>query len=511
MLCLSGLGGCRRQEAVDLPPPPLVPVRGGSLRVALQAEGKSLDPHVVTDAASMRLIENLYATLLQYTSDYGEIAPWLAASYDRSPDGRTYTFQLVENAVFHGSGRRVTSQDVAYSLQRIREKGIRGDAFSSVTDIQTPSPHTLVLQLSEPSAPLLTALANPMNAIVDPSVVEANEGRLDRVDAGCGPFELLEWKQDRHLILKRADSYFETGLPYLDRIEFRPIPDETARTTALRNGEVDLLLDVAIKDVLILERLPGILVQQVPGTFWEYLGLNTAKAPLDDVRVRQAIALALDRPQLLSLIKFDRGRILPAGPLPPTHWAALHEPLYSEPDLETARALLNEAGFAEGLELTLSVGSAFAYQVDAAQVVKQQLRAVGIDLELEALESGIFFDKLEQGDFEITLVGWLGFVDPDEWLFNIFHSEGKWNQQGYTDPEVDALLEQGQRISDRDARADLYRQAQRKIAQEAPMAFLYLNDFISAQRLQVQGFTPHPTGTTRGLRYSWLWNGEGAP
>jgi peptide/nickel transport system substrate-binding protein len=492
---------------VDLPPAPAEPLHGGTLRIALQAEGKSLDPHVVTDAASMRLIENLYATLLQYTPDYGDTAPWLAESYEISPNGRRYTFHLVQNAVFH-SGRPVTSEDAAYSLKRIQEKGIRGDAFAAVTNIRTPDPHTLVLELSEPSAPLLTALANPMNAIVDRDVVEANEGRLDRVDAGCGPFELVEWKQDRHLILKRFDRYFEPDLPYLDRIEFRPIPDETARSTALRNGEVDLLLDVAIKDLFILEKLPGIHVQQVPGTFWEYMGLNTRKPPLDDIRVRRAIALALDRPQLLSLIKFDRGRILPSGPIPSTHWAAWDGSPYAEPNPEAARALLTEAGFPDGFDLTLTVGSAFAYQVDAAQVVKQQLRAVGIELELEALESGIFFDKLNQGDFEATLVGWLGFVDPDEWLFNIFHSEGKWNQQGYANAELDTLLEKGQRITDRDARAKIYRNAQKIIAEEVPMAFLYLNDFISAQRPQVQGFTPHPTGTTRGLRRTWIWNPE---
>jgi peptide/nickel transport system substrate-binding protein len=474
--------------------------------MAVQAEGKRLDPHVVTDAASMRLIENLYATLLQYTPESGDVVPWLAESVQISPDGKTYRFQLVTNAVFHVSGRKVTSEDVAYSLQRIRDKGIRADAFSAVTEVQTPDPHTVVLKLSEPSAPLLTALANPMNAVVDREEVEANGGRLDRVDAGCGPFELVEWVQGRHLILERSKTFFEEGIPYLDRIDIRPIPDETARTTALRNGEIDLLLNVAVKDLLILQRSPDIRVQQVPGTFWEYLGLNTRAPPLNDVRVRQAIATALDRPQLLSLIKFGHGELLPAGPIPSSHWATLPDPLYPEPNPEKAVELLRQAGVEEGVELTLTVGSSFPYQVDAAQVVKQQLRGVGIEVKLEALESGIFFDKLNQGDFEATLVGWVGFVDPDEWLYNLFHSDGEWNQQGYANPDVDRLLEEGRRRTDRERRREVYRQAQRIIATEAPMAFLYVNDVISAQRPQVQGFTPHPTGNTRGLRTTWLWN-----
>jgi peptide/nickel transport system substrate-binding protein len=224
--------------------------------------------------------------------------------------------------------------------------------------------------------------------------------------------------------------------------------------------------------------------------------------------VRKAISLALDRPQLLGLIKFGRGEILAGGSIPSTHWAHLPESPYAKPDLDQARRRLNEAGIEPPLHLTLTVGSDFTYQVDAAQVVKQQVSKAGIELRIEALESGIFFDKLNRVDFELTLVGWLGFVDPDEWLYELFHSAGKWNQQGYANPQVDRLLEQGRRETDPAARSALYQQVQRLLLEEVPMAFLYLNDQISAQGPSVQDFAPHPTGTLRGLRHSWLWRPE---
>jgi peptide/nickel transport system substrate-binding protein len=124
------------------------------------------------------------------------------------------------------------------------------------------------------------------------------------------------------------------------------------------------------------------------------------------------------------------------------------------------------------------------------------------------MESGVFFDALNQGDFQMTLVGWLGFVDPDEWLYNLFHSEGKWNQQSFADEDVDALLEKGKRLVDREERLQVYRQAQSIIAREAPMAFLYVNDLIGANRTRVQDYTPHPTGTIRGLADTWRWEGN---
>ena len=480
------------------------PRRGGELVVAVQADALGLDPHVANDAIGQRMIENVYATLLRY-GDYNQLLPDLAERWEVSDDGLRVTLHLRSGARFHTSGREVLAQDVKYSLERIVEQKVRAAQLEAVERIETPDERTVVLHLARPFAPLLTYLAHPMNAIVDREVVEAHDGALDREDAGCGPFRIREWKKDRHLTLERDPRYFVQGLPRLDRVVFRPIADETARTTALRTGEVDVVLQVPAPDVAVLEAADGVVVRSVPGTFWEYVGLNVRRPPFDDARVRQAVAWAIDRGALAEVVKLGGATPLPGGHIPQNHWAhAGGLSVYPARDLQKARALLAEAGHEDGLDVTLKVGSSFAYQVAAAQVVKQQLREAGIRVELEALESAVFFDSLGKGDFDMTLVGWVGFVDPDEWTYELFHSGGRWNQQGFASPEVDALLERGRRERGREARAATYAEVQRAVTEAAPMVFLYVNDRVAAWRDRVRGFEAHPTTTTLSLRECWV-------
>lgn len=499
VLGLTGCGGGDSDEPVYQGPPKA----GGSLVVAIQADGTTLDPHRATDAGSMRLIENMYSTIMRYTSEYGEVEPDLAESVHVSEDGMVYTITLRPNLKFH-SGRDVTAEDVKFSIERIIENQVRAEYFAMVERIETPDARTVELHLSQPSVAMLTNLAYPMNVIVDRQEVEAAGGDLSATAAGCGPFALVEWRKDQHLKLKKHEAYHVEGRPYLDEVIYRPIPNETARSTALRNGEVDLVLDVGGKDARLLEEARDVVVQSVPGTFWEYIGLNTTRPPFNDARVRQAIAWAVDRQDLLRL-KFGQATVLPGGHIPPNHWAyvAGFEP-YAQRDLEKAKQLLRDAGHPEGFSVVMKVGSAFNYQVKAAERVKQHLREVGIDVTIQSLESGLFFDALNRRDFEMTLVGWLSFVDPDEWTYNLFHSDGRYNQQGYGNPVLDVLLEEGRRTPDRARRKEIYAEAQRIIATEAPVVSLYVNDQTSAWRTTVRGYEVHPTATTRGLRDTWL-------
>ncbi len=504
-MLLLGLGaGCSRHVFdEDTWPVPDVPVAGGTLRVAIQADGRTLDPHRATDAGSMRLIENFYNTIMRYTPVYGEVEPELAQSVHLSDDQLTYTFTFRTNVYFH-SGRRMTAADVRYSIERIIDAGARAEKFAHVVDMDTPTPDMLRVHLDQPIAPLLTYLAYPMNAVVDREVVEAHDGELDRVVAGTGPFQLVEWQRDRQLLMERHENYFRPGRPLLDRVIFRPIPDETARTTALRNREIDLMLDVPDKDKDLLLDTPGLRVVGVPGTFWEYIGLNTDVPPFDDVRVRQAVAWAVDRDMINRLVKRGRAHTANGEFLPPAHWAHTGVVFYPEPDLDRARALLREAGYDPAQRPLMRVGSAFPYQVAAAQIVRQQLLAIGMDVEIRSEESSVFFDALGRGDFAMTLVGWLGFVDPDEWFYNIFHSDGVWNQQNYANTDVDQALALGRRTADPDARKDIYRSVQQTILKEAPVVLLYINAQTTAFNVRVRDYLVHPTATTRALSDTWL-------
>lgn len=480
------------------------PRPGGELVFAVQDEARSLDPHLVNDAASMRVIENLYSTLLRYAEEYGEVEPDLLAAYEVSDDGLVYELTLRPDATFADSGRPVTAADVEYSIERIVDHQVRAQHFAAIDGIEVVGDHRLRIRLAEPMAPFLTYLAHPMNAIVDRRAVEEAGGDLRRRAAGSGPFRLAAWRIDQSIVLERHDGYHLEARPFLDRVVFRPISDETARTTALRNREVDLVADVAPRDIETLEGAPGVAVESVPGTFWEYLGLNTRRDPLADPRVRRAIAWAVDRDALNRMVKLGQAIPLRGGLIPPSHWAHAGLELYPRRDLERARELLAEAGLEDGFEMVLKVGSAFPYQVAAAQVIKQQLGEIGVDTEILPLESSVLFDALGQGDFDSTVVGWVGFVDPDEWTFNLFHTQGMWNQQGYSNSRVDEMLERGRRVRGRQERRAIYAEAQEIIVREAPMVLLYVNPQSSAYLEEVRGYRVHATAATLALRDTWL-------
>ncbi len=469
------------------------------------SSARTLDPHTAQAAGSMRFIENIYNTLLKYEKgEYGSLVGDLAESYTISEDAKVYTFNLHQGVKFH-NGDQLTAEDVKFSVERIIEKEARAQHFSALEKIETPDDYTVVITLSEPVSPFLTYLAYPMNAVVNKSVVEENDGDLSNTDAGSGPFKLNIWERDQFLVLDKFEDYFVSGRPYLDRVYFNIIDDETARTTALRNKELDIILQVSAKNIDRLDEYPGINVESKAGTYWEYLGLNTRKGPLAEKKVRQAIAWAVNRNTLNQMVKFNQATVLTGGPIPPGHWADDELKVYPAQDIEKAKSLLAESGYADGFELSLIVLSN-PDQLNAAQVIKAQLAQVGINVEIKSLESSVYFDNLGSGEFEMTVIGWVGFVDPDEYLYNIFHTDGIWNQQGYSNPEVDQLLEEGRRVSDQSQRKEIYQEAQKLIAEDAPMVFLYVNPQASALQDYVKGFDVNPTVTTISLSETWLDN-----
>ncbi|MEQ6388064.1 ABC transporter substrate-binding protein [Bacillaceae bacterium S4-13-58] len=479
------------------------PVEGGELRIADLNGAQGLDPHKETGAQSMRYIENMYSTLFRYKEGtYGEIEGELVADYQISGDGKEYTFTLADGVTFH-NGDTLTSEDVKYSIERIVEMVVRAPQFEAVESIETPDETTVVIRLSEPVAPFLTFLANPMNAIVNQTIVEENGGSLDNVDAGSGPFALVEWNKGEQLVLEKYEDYFKEGLPYLDRVVWKTIPDETARTTAIRNDELDIILQLSPKDIQLLEQAEGLNVESVTGSYWEYIGLNVTAGPLQEKAVRQAIAWAIDREELNNVVKFGMATPLTGGPIPPGHWAYGDLNTYPNRDIDKAKELLAEAGYEGGFDITLKVGQNQA-QVDAAQVIKQQLADVGISVEVLQQEDSIFFEGLGNHDFEMTIVGWVGFVDPDEFLYNIFHSGEVYNQQEYSNLEVDELLEKGRVTNGQEERKEIYTEAQRLIVEDAPMVFLYANQQASVLRDGIHGFDVNPTVTTKSLENTWI-------
>lgn len=501
--CSGGKDSTAPDSSNDTKPEASAPVdtdTKDSLTVAIQSDPSGLDPHMVTDRAAGIAIENLYNTLFTYTEKYGEAAPSLAESYEVSEDGLTYTLHLQEGVQFH-SGNTMTAEDVKYSLERIKDSGARASQVEKISSIETPDENTVVIQLESEYAPFLTYLANPLNAIVEKAVVEENDGSLTNADAGSGPFKLVKWNEGASVDMEAFGDYWEDQKPKVSSLQLKTITDATARATALRNGEIDMIIDAIDQETMVLNNAEGVILETIPGTFWEYVGMNCESEQLKDAKVRQAIAYAIDRDAINTAVKMGNATVLKEANVPDTHEYYGGDEIYASRDVEKAKELLKEAGVSEGnMTLNFTVGSDWQYQVDAAQMVKQQLEEVGIKCEISALESGIYFDGLNAGEFDLTVCGWSGFVDVDEYLYDLFTSEGAYNQQNYSNPEVDKLLAEGRVTMDEDARKEIYKDAQKRIAEDAPMAFLYMNGFTVAMRDNVKGYTVHPTAATIFLK-----------
>lgn len=483
------------------------PVDGGILKVGVNADAVGLDPHLASAASSARIIEQIYNGLLRMNlKEYGKVEPDLAESWTISDDGKIYTFKLVQGVKFH-NGREMTSDDVKYSLERImnpKTGSPRAYMFSKVNKIETPDPYTVVITLKEPYAPLLTNLASPLNAIVPKEVVEKN-GDLNQVAVGTGPFKFVKWVPQNSIELVKNPDYYVKGLPHLDGITFRPIADDTARTTAIRTGDVDFIESVPQKDIDILKKDSNVNVQGGPGTWYDYVGINVTKKPFNDVRVRQAMAWAVNRQEIVDISLFGYGTVINGGPIPKGHWAYADFKAYG-PDLEKAKQLLAEAGYPNGFKATIKVGADYKSQVSIAQVLKEQLKPLGIELDVQPIEWGLFLDQWNKKKFDLVVLGWIGAVDPDDWLYAQFHSGEKWNAYGFSDKKVDELLEKGQVETDQAKRAAIYQEVQKLITEQAPYIFLHINDQYEALSPKLKGYITTPTGSFIGFRDAWLAN-----
>jgi peptide/nickel transport system substrate-binding protein len=482
------------------------PKSGGILRAAIVADPVGLDPHTADAASTTRIIENVYSSLLRMdTKKYGEFTPDLAEKWEISPDGKTYTFHIIHGVKFH-NGREMKADDVKYSIERIMNPATgspRAYMFAKVTSVNVIDEYTVEFKLKEPYTPLLAALASPLNAIVPKEVVEKN-GDLKKVAVGTGPFKFVKMIPGTTIELVKNKDYYVKGLPYLDGITFTPIPDDTSRTTGLRTGNVDFIEQIPHKDIDILKKDKSIVVQGGPGTTYDYIGFNMNKAPFNDVKVRQAISYVIDRKELVQTALFGHATVINGGPIPKTHWAYADFTQYT-PNIEKAKQLLKEAGYEKGFDATIKVGSAYKMQVAMAQIVKEQLKQVGINVKVQQMEWGLFLnDVTTNKNFDLTVLGWVGAVDPDDWLYAQFHSGEKWNFYGLNDPQTDALLEKGQGEQNQDVRKKIYADAEKRIAEMAPYVFFEVEDQYEAISPKLKNYVTQPTGSFTGFRDAWL-------
>ena len=467
------------------------PKYGGTLNAAFQNEWAGLDPHTVSSYSSYQILNNVLEGLTFYDDELN-LVPWLAESWEQSEDVLTWTFKLREGVKFH-NGREMTAEDVKWSFERLIDPATGSGNAARVgppeTQIEVIDDYTVAITHPEPFGifPQSIGFDKSSGIMAQESV---GEDGLVEVPIGTGPFAIAEVEGTTRLVLEKNEDYWQEGLPYLDQIEIVPIPDDTVRETALRGGEVDWVLTIAPQNFDSLNEDPDVVVATAPQLSYDYIGMNLTREPFDDVRVRQAIALALDREQLCEAGFFGLCDPLQAPVGKGSPWYFGYEPY--DQDVERAKELLAEAGYPDGFEMELLPTTQYGETVRAAQVLQQQLAEIGIDASINAPEWSEWLELEGNFLYDAYICNWNGLIDADQYYYLQHHTGLVFNFTGYSNPEFDELVDAGRAISDFDERYEIYEQADKILVDDAPYIYMYNKNEIRAYAPYVKGFVVRP-------------------
>jgi peptide/nickel transport system substrate-binding protein len=481
------------------------PPHGGTLMMAVEGEEANLNPQVVTGATAQPIVNNIF-NLLIYMDFKFEIIPGLARSWEVSKDGLTYTFGLVKNAAWH-DGKPFTSADVLYTLQEIYPQNPRGSWWKPGVNVspEAPDPYTFVIKLKEPFAPLLPTLAFQVTGpnILPKHLYEGTDLKKNPYNnnpIGTGPFMFKEWVKGSHIELVRNPNYFAKGKenkPYIDRIVFQTIPDSSARTLALKKGEIDYIPStfVPLEDIADLRKDKNIVIDKRgggPETIKFFL-FNLRNPPLSNKLVRQAIAYAMDRNAIYNLALAGEAKIAKSILTSNTTWAFDPKvPDYAY-DPKKANALLDKAGYPRGPDGTrfkMRLGTIAGRGSDpvVVEVVRDSLKKVGIDAQMFAAELSSFYDAVfMRWDFDMVLQQAATGPDPTAGVTRFLHSRQIKkatfvNAMGYSNPEVDRLLDMEYKQIDKKQRAATWHRIQQIVLDDLPLIPVYESAIANVYR-----------------------------
>lgn len=461
------------------------PKKGGTLVASLGQSPRHLNPAVQSGIVTGAPGAQLFAAPLRYDEDWTP-QPYLAKSWNVSDDGLSVTLNLVENATFH-DGKPITSGDVAFSVDIIKANHPFKTMFAPVTSVETPDKHTAILKLSQPHPALMLAMSSQLMPIIpkhvygdgqDPKTHPQNSNDV----VGSGPFKLVEFKPGEHVILERFDNFFIEGRPYLDKIVMRVMKDPAARAIALENGELHLsTFESLARNINRLKKVDGLTT--TPDGYaaigpLDWLAFNTATGKTADVRVRQAIAYAIDKTFILKAILLGtaadaRTGIHPGSPLYESDVASY------DLDIDKANKILDDAGYAkgsDGMRFSLNVDFGWPEMKPNAEYTKAALKKIGIDVSVRASADFPTWAKRIGGhDFDMTWDTVFNWGDPVIGVHRTYQSSNIkkgviWsNTQQYKNARVDELLESAGKEPDPVKRKALYSEFQKIVADELPV------------------------------------------
>jgi peptide/nickel transport system substrate-binding protein len=454
-----------------------------------------LDPALAYDADSNRIIYNIFDRLVKYKQGTNDIEPCLATSWT-NPDPLTYIFTLQEDAVFH-DGTPFNAESVKYSIERVIDlEGAPSYLFFALNEIEVLDEYEVKITLNFEFAPFLSILAHPAASIVSPTATEELGDDFTKNPVGTGPFILETWSAGNELVLTANRDYFR-GAPLLERIIFKIFHESSARKEALEKGEIDVVFrgGILATDISDLENNPDINLLRTVSSHVEFMGFNMLKPPLNDSRIREAIAYAIDYDALINdALGGDFERI--GGPIPPTIFGYKEIPLIHR-DINRAKQLITEAGYSNGFELTITYNIGAPERRKMAEVIRDSLAEVGITIRIQGLDWDSAVDVYLSMEHELMMNGWIpDYFDPDSFLYPQFHSFSAapygTNVFGLADPEIDALIDEGTKTTDPEQRRAIYHEAQDKIVEKMPCIFLAVPSAFDYVRFNVENWVISP-------------------
>jgi peptide/nickel transport system substrate-binding protein len=496
------------------------PQPGGTFRYTLPSDAKSLDPHAQSSFNTHIAIGSTYSKLVDYKT--GPDIPFgapdlegdLAERWEPSPDGTTWTFHLRHGVTWHDvapvNGREFTAQDVLCTMQRIRElPGHQVSQLARVTDITAPDPYTVAFRLREPYAEFDTSMAGHFMWILP---CEGTRGQFDLATTaiGTGPYVLEKWVRDRERVLVANPRYYVAGQPYIKRIEISILPDAASALAAFRTGQTDFLstlsLDKAQAEKVLAENPSAVLFRE-KGITQNRVFMNQAVAPFTDLRVRRAVALAIDRKAMVAAI---RAGGQPTGPVTPSLFGGLpsDEDARLQPyDPAQAKQLLAEAGLPQGFTAKMILTDGYGETVvREAQWVQQDLAKVGINVELVVQDYATYFTESFAGKkYQMGYGLQTPMLSADEYLSGEWTSKGPRNWYNIADPELDRMIAEQRGELDRTKRQKQLEDVQRYIVEKVSNPVpLYVSDSLSIYASYLHDVYPHPDYGTRHQARMWL-------
>lgn len=455
-----------------------------TLRVGVSGQPETLDPQITSATSSFQFTRSLYDTLIDL-NEAGEYVPSLASDWTVSEDGLTVTFNLQDGVQFH-NGETMTSADVQASLERILDPELaspKAAAFESIAGIETPDDLTVVLSLSEAAPALLADFASGWGAILPASLIEAGHDFANE-PVGTGPFTFVRWVRDSSLELARFDDYFR-GPASVDGVEITFVSDSAIRLQGLTSGQFHIITELATADIPTVESNPELATGTTPSGMVLVAAMNTRREPFDDVRVRQAMNLAIDKQVVLD-VAYGGGFLTGTFIEPTSPWM----PDGIEPypfDQERARELLAEAGLADGFSFTMTLPNLTEAHILAGQILQSQLAEVGITSEIEVVEWGVWLNEVYSGDydFDLTVVGHTGKLDPAGRYGGYTDAD---NYVGFSTPELAELITTAAVTPDQEARAEMYGEALQIFHDQTPWLYLGTGTTRTTTRANVSGF-----------------------